>query len=176
MKHRQLRKNIALLLLICGPLSAADPVTITQLDNDTIQASFELPSTVDRVWAVITNYENSPNVMPNIKKATIISSQHSTDVNVDYVTSVAGAGPFTVTYTSKITAVKSKGIINWEQVKGPFVKNYGSWSIKAVSDKLTKVVYTATLNHKYMPDRIKRSLVKKSIPDLYESLKKHSSD
>ena len=158
------------------PVFAQNPMQTTFLNEDTIQASFELPCSFERLWNLITDYENSPNVMPNIKKASIISSQHARDVNVDYVTNLAGAGPFTVTYTVKMTSIKSRGLITWEQTSGSFTKNQGSWQITSLSEKLIKVVYIASLNHKYMPDSIRQMLIKRSLPDLYKSLKKHTQD
>jgi len=114
--------------------------------------------------------------MPNIKKASIIYSQYTPDTNIDYVTSIAGVGLFTITYTTKITSIKSKGLITWEQTSGSFTKNQGSWQITALSEKLVRVVYTVSLDHKFMPDSIRQILIKKSVPDLYESLKKHTQD
>ena len=166
------------LLLICTllPVFAQNPVQTILLSKDTLQSSFELSCSFDRLWNLITDYENSPNVMPNIKKASVIFSKHTPSVNIDHVTSTAGAGPFTVTYTTKITATKSKGLIVWEQIDGSFTKNQGSWRMTALSEKLTKVVYTVSLDHKYMPDNIRNMLTKRSVPDLYESLKKHTQD
>jgi len=176
----KLLKSVILALFFCVcallPVFPENPVQITILDKDTLQASFELPCSFDRLWNLITNYENSPNVMPNIKKATIIFSNHTPNINVDHVTSIAGAGPFTITYTTKITAIKSNGLITWEQIEGSFTKNQGSWHITAPSGKLVRVVYTASVSHRFMPDSIREMLVKKSIPDLYESLKKHTKD
>ncbi|MCL1911799.1 MAG: SRPBCC family protein [Leptospirales bacterium] len=169
---------LAFFFFVCAflPLFAQNSPQSEFLDADTLQVTFELPCSFDRLWNLITDYENSPNVMPNIKKASIIFSQHAKDVNVDHVTNVAGAGPFTVTYTVKMTSVKSKGLITWEQIKGPFSKNQGSWQITRLSEKLVKVVYIVSLNHKYMPDSIRQMLIKKSIPDLYGSLKKNTQD
>jgi ribosome-associated toxin RatA of RatAB toxin-antitoxin module len=163
--------------VLSQPAASKDvPVETTMLNDDTLQAVFELPCSFERLWETITNYENSPNVMPNIKKATVISSQHGGKANIDYVASVAGAGPFSISYTTKITSIKSDGLITWEQTEGSFTKNYGSWRLTALSKKLTKVVYTVTLSHKYMPNSIKNMLTRRSVPDLYESLKKNTQD
>ena len=176
--NKQHKNLFVLALMLCAAaLFAADksPVQVEVISDDTVRAEFELPCAFDKAWNVITNYADSPNVMPNIKKATIVSTSRSGDDEIAYVDNEAGAGPFTSKYTVKMTANKKKGTIAWQQTKGSFSKNNGLWKLTSVAANRTQIVYTATLSHTLMPDSIKNMLVKDSIPDLYESLKKHTS-
>lgn len=174
-----LKKNIFLFIFfacVSALFAEESPIEYSIIESDTLRAVFELPCSVDRLWNLITDYPNSDKVMPNIKKSIVLSSERIGSDEISYVETVVGYALFSMKYTVKMTADKQKGILSWDQTKGSFSKNSGSWHLTAVSDKCTKVVYTTSLSHKLMPDRIKNSLVKKSLPDLYESLKEHTHD
>lgn len=172
-------KMSALIFMLCAVSLFADnepPIESKLLDSDTLQAVFELPCSVDRLFALITDYANSHKVMPNVKKSVVLSTDRIGDDDITYVETTVGAAFFTTKYTAKMTANRARGFIGWEQIKGSFKKNSGSWHLTALSAKRTKVVYKTSLSHTLMPSSIKNSLVKKSLPDLYESLKKHTAD
>ncbi len=160
---------------VCSADSDPD-IKYVQLDDDTLRAEFTIPGSFDRLWNAINDYANSDKIMPNIKKTTVLSSETSGGTVISCVETTVASGPFSITYQSKLTAVKKDGILVWDQIKGGFTKNRGSWKLSSVSPTETHVVYENCLSHPFMPEWIKRSLVKKSVPDLYNSLVKAAAE
>lgn len=145
-----------------------------QIDDDTLQVEFNLPCAPDTLWVVLTDYPNSHKVMPNVRKTTVLSTSTEGEAQIAIVETKVGAGPFSMTYKSKMTAVRSHLLLLWEQTEGGFTKNSGNWQLSQAPNGGTNVVYTASLSHPLMPNWLKKSLIKDSIPELYESLKRNT--
>lgn len=158
--------SLILLLFTKSILLAQNPISYSIDKNNILTAQFELDGSVDEVWKLITDYENSDKIMPNVKKTVILSRQD----NLITVETTVGSGPFSMTYTAIMTEIPKTKKLLWQQKDGPFSKNRGSWHLTSLPGKRTKVTYEIEMDHKLLPDGLRQKLVKGSIPELYESL------
>lgn len=167
------KKSIPLIILCFVSLSlyATQDITYRAVpDTESgIQAECTLESPAEDIWALLTDYQNSGTIMPNIEKTTVLEKEK----NETLVKTTVKQSVFTMTYTSKMREDKQQYLITWSQVEGPFSKNSGSWKLKPVDETTTKVVYTIELDHPLMPASVRSSLIKKSIPDMYGALQRN---
>lgn len=143
----------------------------TSLGEDSVQAIFNVQSNADKIWVLLTDYKNSHKYLPIVERTSILHREKDTTL----VKTIVKWGPLRMTTHSRITALREKLYIKWNQLKGPFTKNSGSWQLKPLSGNLTKVIYTVNLNHPLMPSSMHKSLIEKSIPNLCKSIQAYST-
>ncbi|MDA3901796.1 MAG: SRPBCC family protein [Spirochaetes bacterium] len=161
---------MAILFTLSGTTATAEePISYSIDQNNKLTARFELDGTPGQVWKLITNYEQSHLIMPNVKKTIILSREN----NVVTVETTVGTGLFSMTYTAIMTEIPRERRLIWQQKKGSFSKNNGSWKLTYLDDNRTAVIYQIEMDHVMLPNGLRRKLVKGSVPDLYESLQKH---
>lgn len=160
-----LKKLILLFVFISSSLVfAGEQIAYRYLDSDksNLEATFTLNYPADEIWAVLVQYEESPEFLPNTKKVTILENEGSHKTTKTVVKS----GPFELSYTCSINENRKNYTIVWKQVDGPFKTFHGTWHLEPVGDKSARVVYSVQMIHPMLPKNIKNSLIKDSIPEI----------
>lgn len=105
---------------------------------------------IDKVWKVVTDYDNFKDYMPN----TIESKVLARDKNIVYYKGTLNILGLKITYHLKHTLQVKKGerVDKWEKAKGKYAfkgesiikleKTYGSWTLKSYGNKTLSIYYT----------------------------------
>lgn len=151
-------------------IHAASDIKYSYLNEEhtSVRAEFVIHAPADEIWSFLTNYDEHDEVLPNIKKVTVLESSASTTLTETVVQS----GPFTMKYKSLLKQDKSHYKIHWDQTEGPFQTFSGGWKLSPIDAENTTVIYDVMLEHAMMPNGVKNALLKGSIPDMRLALKK----
>jgi ribosome-associated toxin RatA of RatAB toxin-antitoxin module len=171
--ERSLSLSITILFISITLLYAEDPIKYSYLNEEQthVKAVFTLDFPKEEIWDFFTDYSKHPDVLPNINKVTVLKSKPGEKLTE----TVVQAGPFEMKYKSKVTEDKSNYYMRWDQTEGPFKKFTGSYQLEPVNANQTRIIYTIYIDHPLMPDAVKQSLIKGSIPDMRKALIKYFS-
>jgi len=97
--------------------------------NVMISAECIVPSSLDEVWTVLTDYENMENIIPEVKESSIIEENEKGIIVVQRGKSgfLIFRKNFSITY--QVTE-QAKKRIEFRAVKGDFKKFNGSWDVE----------------------------------------------
>lgn len=128
----------------------------------------------DVVWGMVTDYESHPKWVPMQKSSKIIKREGNT-IWVSLIVEV-GLAEMKMTNKNVEYAAPDKRTMSWDQEKGPFTVSSGKWIIEPYKKTKTKATYTASLAHPLMPNSLAEKLIKNSFPELFQNLRKRSSE
>ncbi len=160
-----------LLLFSCTCVRGGDATLFRYLNDDKshLEAIFVINHPVDRVWKVLTDYEASPRFLPNTKKVTFVKQEGNSTTTRTMVHS----GPFKMGYTCLINKYPETNLIKWKQIEGPFHEFFGSWKVLPMDESSTVIIYRVRMVYPLLPDTVKNSLLKDSIPKIRTKLTRY---
>jgi len=123
------------------------------------------------VWCIISDYNNSWKFMPNIVESSAIRREG----NQVWTRTVVKAGVLQAKFFALSTERKDIGELAWKQIEGPFTTNHGKWVIESAGSGLSMLTYQSNLDHKMMPEWIRNYLIRKSLPKLFEAIRKRAA-
>ena len=132
------------------------------------ERSIVINAPLEKVFAVITDYEKYPEFLPEVKKAKVEFGSG----NVKEVTYTVDIKAKVITYTLKHTA-RPPDELAWTLVRGEIMKgNDGAWILKAVPEG-TEATYKIDLKlGALVPSMVERMLAEQSLPGLLANFKK----
>jgi ribosome-associated toxin RatA of RatAB toxin-antitoxin module len=145
-------------------------------DIPKVVAKAVIKAPMEKVWALIEKCENYEKTMLNIKSAKELSRKGN-KVRCETVVDL----PWPLSDLKSVTDANhtlnpgQSYVRAWTLVKGDFDYNNGSWKLTPFKGDASKtlLVYTVHVKpHTSVPDSIKASAQRKSLPDLFEHLRK----
>ena len=123
--------------------------------------SIEIDASREAVFAVIADYENYPDLVPDLETAEVNSRS---DGVVEASFSVNLIKRFSYTLRLEENAPET---LRWSQVRGPFKQNDGSWTLQELGPGRTRADYEIELRVSgFVPRAISDRLVEGSLPAL----------
>lgn len=123
---------------------------------------------IEKVWAVISDYERYPEFLPEVKKIRT-SNRRGNEVDVSYEAQIVKLIKYTV-------HMKEEGPkkVSWTLVEGEFMKdNKGGWDLEDLGNGTTRGTYTLEVTvGMLVPKSVINALVDTSLPKLLEDFKK----
>lgn len=124
----------------------------------------------DKVWSILTDYRNSPNIFATMKKCEVVQDRGDVKVmrhvihpsgypgTFDYVVEVSGTAPRT---------------LEWHRISGAFKEVDGYWKLEpAEGGCYTNVTYAAYINGGFLfPSFLVRDQMKDDLPNVLVALK-----
>jgi ribosome-associated toxin RatA of RatAB toxin-antitoxin module len=128
-----------------------------------------LPVDRDKLFAVITRYEDYPKFVDGCTKVTVERKAPGQARATYHITMMKD-----VVYTLDHVENPEKGEVSWKLVESDtFKKNEGHWKIKAAGEGKTDVYYTVDADFKIpVPSFILSRLVKGSLPAMMKGFEK----
>lgn len=125
---------------------------------------------VEKVFDVITHYEQYSEFLPEVKKVRL-SDRQGNDVNVHYEVDVVK----TVKYTIRAHEERPTKM-SWTFIEGEFMKdNQGSWLLEPTGEGTTKAIYTVEMAlGALVPKAIVKALVENSLPKMLDAFKRRA--
>ncbi|HEX8084367.1 MAG TPA: SRPBCC family protein [Solirubrobacteraceae bacterium] len=105
-------------------------------------ASTVIEASIDEVYAVAADVENSPRWQPDIKRAEVLETEGDEQVLVETETD---AKVRSLKSTLRFTYDPPRGL-SWRQEKGDLKSVEGSWSFEEVGEGRTKATYEMTVD------------------------------
>ena len=132
------------------------------------QRTITINATVEKCWAVISDYERYPEFLPEVKKIRTLN-RRGTEVDVQYEAEVVKVIKYTV--HMKEEAPKK---VSWSFIDGEFMKdNKGGWVLEDAGEGKTKATYSIAVEvGMLVPKTIVNALVDTQLPKLLENFKK----
>ena len=125
-------------------------------------------ATVEKCWAVISDYERYPEFLPEVKKIRTMN-RRGNEVDVQYEAEVVKVIKYTV-------HMKEEGPkkVSWSFIDGEFMKdNKGGWVLEEAGEGKTKATYSIAVEvGMLVPKTIVNALVDTQLPKLLENFKK----
>ena len=157
--------------------SAQDVVieTVRTTDNvPGVKASFCVRSTPERIWSVLTGYNDFPRIYKGIKKASVLM-RNNLGAEVRYLYSINILGIFNKELSVVLNDQYSPSHrrIVWERVSGDLERLEGSWDIVDTQrDGIYLLVYRSYVKASwYVPERLVRSRVMNEIKDMVHAIR-----
>ncbi|HEY5679097.1 MAG TPA: SRPBCC family protein [Pseudomonadales bacterium] len=124
-----------------------------------VERSIEIAAPVSRVQQVIVDFERYPEFVPFMERAELLGIEGERR-RVRFTLNLVAR----ISYTLDLVPGTDSGL-TWTLVDGPFVRNNGSWRLKATNDDGTLATYTADVELKgFLPGFLERRLVAESLP------------
>lgn len=132
--------------------------------------SIVIDAPMDRVFAVIADYERYPEFLPEVKKIRT-SNRKGNEVDVHYVADVVK----TIQYTVRLKE-EAPDKVSWSFIEGDFMKdNKGGWKLEDVGGGKTRATYTIEVTlGPLVPKSVVNALVDTQLPKLLEAFKKRA--
>ena len=125
-------------------------------------------ATVEKCWAVISDYERYPEFLPEVKKIRTMN-RRGNEVDVQYEAEVVKVIKYTV-------HMKEEGPrkVSWSFIDGEFMKdNKGGWVLEEAGEGKTRATYSIAVEvGMLVPKTIVNALVDTQLPKLLENFKK----
>lgn len=121
----------------------------------------------NKVYDVVTNFENYPEVFDEVMKTKVIKKRKGL-VEVEFEFKII----MIISCTLKFHLGAKK--ISWELIKGDFMRsNNGAWIFEIKSDKKTKATYEVEIEPSmFVPSSVIEQLIKSNAPLMIKNLKK----
>jgi coenzyme Q-binding protein COQ10 len=118
------------------------------------------------IYDVVTDFENYPEFLPDVKKATVLKK--GKNLQAEFEISVIK----TIRYTLSFTTVPGKKV-SWTFVKGDVFKdNTGEWTFEEVKKGQTRVTYNIEVDFGlFVPSLITNKLVGRNLPAMMKHFK-----
>jgi ribosome-associated toxin RatA of RatAB toxin-antitoxin module len=124
-----------------------------------VERSIEIAAPVSRVQQIIVDFERYPEFVPFMERAELLGIEGERR-RVRFTLNLVAR----ISYTLDLVPGTDSGL-TWTLVDGPFVRNNGSWRLKATNDDGTLATYTADVELKgFLPGFLERRLVAESLP------------
>ncbi len=125
-------------------------------------------ATVDKCWAVISDYERYPEFLPEVKKIRTMN-RRGNEVDVQYEAEVVKVIKYTVHMKEEAPQK-----VSWSFIDGEFMKdNKGGWVLEDAGEGKTKATYSIAVEvGMLVPKTIVNALVDTQLPKLLENFKK----
>ena len=135
-----------------------------------VRAELVIDAPVKLVWDMINDYDHQADYMPQVIESSVLKSE----ANKKWVRIKIKILFFKIGITTVHTFGGKKFYYNWALVEGPFDVNSGSWHLEPYGDNKTRVNYRAVVVHKLMHDWIMADIVKKSLPEMFDTFRKRA--
>jgi ribosome-associated toxin RatA of RatAB toxin-antitoxin module len=100
----------------------------------------------ERVWNILTDYENAPKVFPQLRKSEIVQSKGNIKVLKHQVQPTGLGGYQTYNYVVEVTEHAPKSM-EWHRISGDFKAVDGFWKLEPINDGHdTSVTYSSFVN------------------------------
>ena len=120
----------------------------------------------ENFFAVISDYERYPDVLPEMEAAEIVSRTDGV-VEARFTLNLIKR----VSYTLRLVEEPYEGL-SWSLVEGPFKENNGRWCLEARDDGTTLAHYEVEVKvGMFVPKSISNRLVGKTLPALLKAFK-----
>lgn len=121
----------------------------------------EVPPPV--VWKLITDYENDAKYFPNTRESRVVDKDGNRILVHKKMKFYFFSFNVDIEYKEDRECLK----LYWNQVKGPFTLNSGTWTLEPFGGNRTLAVYAIRLDHPLMTRWLAEKLMKKNIPEMY---------
>jgi ribosome-associated toxin RatA of RatAB toxin-antitoxin module len=124
----------------------------------------------DRVWQILTDYQNSPNVFPTMKKCEILQDKGNVKLMRQVIHPVGYPGTFD--YVVEVSGVAPK-TLEWHRVSGAFKEVDSYWKLEpAEGGHYTNVTYSSYINGGFLiPSFMIRGQMKDDLSSVLTALK-----
>ncbi len=139
-----------------------------------VKASFCVKSTPERIWSVLTGYNDFPRIYTGLKKASVLTSS-KIGAEVRYLYSINFLGIFNKELNVVLSDQYSSSHrrISWERVSGDLERLEGSWEIVDTQKSGTYLlVYRSYVKAPwYVPENLVRSRIMNAIKEMARSIR-----
>jgi ribosome-associated toxin RatA of RatAB toxin-antitoxin module len=124
----------------------------------------------DKVWEILTDYRNSPNVFPTMKKCEIIQDKGNVKLMHQVIHPVGYPGTFDYVVEVSGTAPRT---LEWHRVSGAFKEVDSYWKLEPTEGgRYTNVTYSSYINGGILfPSFLVRGQMKDDLPNVLTALK-----
>jgi ribosome-associated toxin RatA of RatAB toxin-antitoxin module len=131
----------------------------------------QVKASPDKVWKVLTDYRNSPNVFPTMKKCEILKDKGNGVKVMRQIIHPVGC-PGTFDYVVEVTGVAPK-TLEWHRISGSFKEVDTYWKLEPVDGgRSTNVTYSSYINGGILlPSFLIRGQMKDDLPSVLTALK-----
>jgi ribosome-associated toxin RatA of RatAB toxin-antitoxin module len=164
--------GFTVIALAASALCSADPPRpeIVMKNSGTVYeavATGYFTADADRVWSLLTDHERAPDYLKSIRQSRIVKRGGNT-VILDQIIS-SPVKNFEMRIEMKEYA--DSFTLRWQQIKGPFLSNSGSWVLLKSGNKMTKGIYSIRIeNDSILPGWVIKTMLKSSIPDMFAAI------
>jgi len=128
--------------------------------------TIEIDAPVDRVYAVIVDYERYPEFLPEIERAEIVARDGDT-VDVAFSLNLIKR----LTYTLRLVGEPDRGV-SWTLLDGMFQTNDGGWNLEPLEGGRTRATYRIEVAvGVFVPGSITKRLVGSTLPTTLAAFK-----
>lgn len=183
---KQYAHSLALATLMVGVLGGNSAVAKGQISDNTASApvadavidgkSYSVVKTTikaspDRVFQVLTDYENAHNVFPQVKKCEVLQDKGKVKIVKHVVTPSGPVG--TYSYVLKIEETEPK-LITWTRLSGSFKQVTGYYKLEPINGgRTTLVTYASHVDGGFlMPKPLIKRQSKIDMPSVMTHLKR----
>ena len=130
--------------------------------------SIVINAPMEKLFAVITDYERYPEFLPEVKKIQL-SNRKGNEVDVQYEAEIVK----TIKYKLHLKEEKPNKV-SWSFIEGEFMKdNKGGWVLEDAGNGTTKATYNIAVEvGMLVPKTIVNALVETQLPKLLENFKR----
>ncbi len=127
----------------------------------------------EKVWRILTDYENAPDVFPCLKKCKLLKDKGASKL-IQHQIKPTGV-PSTFEYIIEVKEVVNK-TYEWHRVSGDFREVDGFWKLEPTEDgNSTLVTYASYVNGGiFLPAPLIKRQVRMDIPQVMSALKNHA--
>lgn len=132
--------------------------------------TIEVAAPVERVYQVVTDYEQYPKFLPEVKAVRVTDRQNG-GVTVHYQVQLIKS----VRYTVRM-AEEQPSRVGWSFVEGEVMKdNRGEWRLEPLGPGRTRVTYTVEMKFgALVPRAITDKLVETSLPSMLDAFRRRA--
>jgi ribosome-associated toxin RatA of RatAB toxin-antitoxin module len=128
--------------------------------------TIEIDAPLDRVYAVIVDYERYPEFLPEIENTEVLRRDGNT-VEVEFSLNLIKR----LTYTLRLVGEPGTGV-SWTLVDGMFQTNDGSWNLESLEGRRTRATYRIEVAvGVFVPGAITKRLVGSTLPTTLAAFK-----
>ena len=129
----------------------------------------------ERVWNILTDYENAPKVFPQLRKCVIVQSKGNIKVLKHQVQPTGLGGYSTYQYIVEVTEHAPKSM-EWHRISGDFKAVDGFWKLEPLNDGHdTTVTYSSFVNGGFfIPQMLIKKQFRVEMPMVLSNLKSES--
>ena len=129
----------------------------------------------ERVWNILTDYENAPKVFPQLRKSEIVQSKGNVKVLKHQVQPTGFGGVQTYQYVVEVTEHAPRSM-EWHRISGDFKAVDGFWKLEPLNDgRDTNVTYSSFVNGGFfIPQVLIKKQFRVEMPVVMSNLKNES--
>jgi ribosome-associated toxin RatA of RatAB toxin-antitoxin module len=129
----------------------------------------------ERVWSILTDYENAPKVFPQLRKSEIVQSKGNIKVLKHQVQPTGFGGVQTYQYVVEVTEHAPRSM-EWHRISGDFKAVDGFWKLEPLNDgRDTNVTYSSFVNGGFfIPQVLIKKQFRVEMPVVMSNLKNES--